>query len=209
MLKEDMWCFEPVVGYGLESPPASFLEGYNRYPHDVKTLEAGKHYAEEFPTLETEKYRGVISAPLRNTSFEPDVVMIYADSAQLSLLLLGREYTHGYNLPCRLSGHAACVYGVVPAIKENSCQVAIPCRGDRYRAMASDDEIIFTVPRDKVQDLMDGLRHLARTGSKFPTGRTVRPEYPLPESYEKIAREMDYFTSTSTEEEAKDQKLSS
>ncbi|MHA1410678.1 MAG: DUF169 domain-containing protein, partial [Candidatus Odinarchaeia archaeon] len=27
MLKEDMWCFEPVVGFGLAEPPKFFLEG--------------------------------------------------------------------------------------------------------------------------------------------------------------------------------------
>lgn len=208
MLKEDMWCFEPVVGYGLESPPETFLEGYNRYPHDVKTLEAGKHYAEEFPTLKLGKYKGVVSTALRNTSFEPDVIMIYADSAQLSLLLLGREYPHGHNLSCRLSAHAACVYGVVPVIKEHKCQVAIPCRGDRYHAMASDAEIIFTLPKGKLTELMEGLRHLESTGSKFPKGRTLRPEYPLPESYENIAKDMEYFKSTGSQEE-EENKLSS
>jgi hypothetical protein len=45
MLKEDHWCFEPVVGYGLGEPPEYFLEGHNRYPRDVETLAAGKTYA--------------------------------------------------------------------------------------------------------------------------------------------------------------------
>ena len=58
MMKEDMWCFEPVVGYGLGEPPDYFLEGHNRFPEDVKALEAGKHYAEEFPRLENGKYIG-------------------------------------------------------------------------------------------------------------------------------------------------------
>ncbi|NIM05156.1 MAG: hypothetical protein GTN65_05965, partial [Armatimonadetes bacterium] len=33
MLKEDNWCFEPVVGYGLGEAPQYFLEGHNRFPH--------------------------------------------------------------------------------------------------------------------------------------------------------------------------------
>ena len=35
MFKEDMWCFEPVVGYGWAEPPQYFLEGHNRFPEDV------------------------------------------------------------------------------------------------------------------------------------------------------------------------------
>lgn len=193
MLKEDMWCFEPVVGYGLAEPPKYFLQGHNRYPSDVATLEAGSHYAHEFPRLEVGKYVGVVSAPLKTSNFEPDVVMIYADSAQLSLLLLGREYKEGYNLKCALSAHAACVYAVVPAVQSGECQVAVPCRGDRYSAMAGDNEMIFTIPRQKLEDLMVGLRHLDSTGSRLPRGYRFQPEYPLSESYKKIAQIIGYL----------------
>lgn len=80
MLKEDMYCFEPVIGYGMGEPPQEFLNGENRYPGDVETREAGRRYAEQFPRLKMGEYIGVL-------------------------------------LPTALSGHAACVYGVVPAIE--------------------------------------------------------------------------------------------
>ena len=195
MLAQDMWCFEPVVGYGLMEPPEYFLQGHNRYtpyPWDVATLEAGRHYAEELPRLEVGKYVGVVSAPLKAANFEPDVVMIYGDSAQLSLLLLARECKDGYNLKCTLSSHAACVYGVVPALLTGECQVAVPCRGDRYSAFAGDDEMILTVPKGKLEELMAGLKFVENSGSKLPRGYRFRPEYPMPESYEKIAQMMGY-----------------
>ena len=193
MLKEDHWCFEPVVGYGMGEPPEYFMQGHNRFPKDVATLEAGKHYAEEFPRLNAGKYVGIATAPLPSTNFEPDAVMIYCDAAQLCLLLLGREYKDGYNLKCSISGHAACVYGVVPALQTGECQVAVPCRGDHYRAMAGDEEMIFTVPRGKLEDLMTGLRAIEATGSKLPVGYSFRPEYPLLESYRKIGEMMGYI----------------
>ena len=192
MLKEDHWCFEPVVGYGLGEPPEFFLEGHNRYPRDVETLEAGKHYAEEFPRLEVGKYIGTVSAPLKTTSFEPDVVIIYCDSMQLSLLLLGREYRDGRNLKCALSGHAACVYGVVPSIQNGQYQVAVPCRGDHYFAMAGDEEMIFTVPKGRLEELMIGLREIEKTGSKLPKGYRFLPEYPMSQNYDKIAKLMGF-----------------
>lgn len=193
MLKEDNWCPEPVIGYGLGEPPEYFLKGHNRFPHDVESLEAGSHYAKQFPRLEVGRYIGMASAPLRTTNLGPDFVVIYCDSAQLSLLLLAREYKEGYDLKCALSSHAACVYGVVPALKSGECQIAIPCRGDHYRAMAGDDEIIFTVPKGRLEDLMAGLRHVNSSGSKLPRGYTFLPEYPQRESYEKIAKMMGYL----------------
>ncbi len=195
MLKEDHWCCEPVIGFGLGEPPEFFLEGHNRYPRDVASLEAGRHYAEEFPRLPTGKFVGSVSAPLRSTPFAPDLVMIYCDSSQLCLLLLGREYQDGYNLKCALSGHAACVYGVVPALETGECRVAVPCRGDHYRAMAGDEEMLFTVPVGKLDELMVGLRSIEKTGSRLPTGYSYLPEYPLPESYKKIADMMGYLPS--------------
>jgi len=188
MLKEDMWCFEPVVGYGFAEPPQYFIEGHNHFPEDVKSLEAGKNYASDFPRLPVGKYIGVISAPLKTTNFEPDLVMIYGDSAQISLLLLAREYEDGHDLKCSVSSHAACVYSVVPVMQTGECRVAIPCRGDHYEAIAGDDELIFTVPRVKLEGLIQGLRYLETTGSKLPKNYYMRCEPELPESYAKIAK---------------------
>lgn len=188
MLKEDMWCFEPVVGYGIAEPPQYFLEGHNRFPEDVKTLEAGKNYASDFPCLPVGKYIGVLSAPLRTVNFDPDLVMIYCDSAQLSLLLLAREYKDGRDLKLSLSSHAACVYSVVPVIQTKECRVAIPCRGDHYEGIAGDDELVFTIPIEKLDDLLEALRFLETTGSKLPKNYQMRREPKLPESYRKIAR---------------------
>jgi len=188
MLKEDMWCFEPVIGYGIAEPPEYFLQGYNRFPRDVKTLEAGANYAHELPRLESGKYIGIVSAPLMTANFEPDVVMLYCNSAQLNLLLLGRECKDGLNLKCSLSGHAACVYAVVPAIQSGQCQVAIPCRGDRYVAIAGDDEMIFTVPKGRLEDLVIGLRYVHETGSRLPGAYRMEHEPEVHESYAKIAK---------------------
>jgi len=185
MFKDDMLCFEPVVGYGWAEAPQYFWEGHNRFPQDVKDLEAGRNYALDFPRLELGRYTGVVSAPLTTARFEPDLAILYCNSAQLSLLLLGKEYKDGHDLKCSLSSHAACVYSVVPVIKSGECRVAIPCRGDRYIALAGDDEIIFTVPMQKIEDLLAGLRHVEKYGSRLPRNPQMRREPEIPESYVK------------------------
>jgi len=57
--------------------------------------------------------------------------------------------------------------------------------------MAGDDELIFTLPRQRLEDLMAGLRHVNSTGSKLSSGYSFQLEYPLPESYEKIVKMID------------------
>ncbi|KYH38204.1 MAG: hypothetical protein AYL28_004490 [Candidatus Bathyarchaeota archaeon B23] len=187
-LKEDMWCPEPAIGYGLEPPPSFFLEGHNRYPRDVATLEAGATWASrEFPRLEPGRYMGVLSAPLASASYMPHVVVIYCNTAQLTILLLGIAYRDGLDVEARLSGHAACVYSVVPTMKTGRCWVSLPCMGDRARAMAGDDEIIFTLPPEDAGDLLRGLRHIEKT-RRIPFRRSMQPEYDLLEDYEKMAK---------------------
>jgi len=188
MLKEDMWCFEPVIGYGLAEAPDYFLQGNNRFPEDVESLAVGKNYAQDFPRLPVGKYIGIVSGPLGAANFEPDLIIFYCDSAQLSLLLLAREYKDGHDLKCSLSSHAACVYAVVPSFETGRCQVSVPCRGDHYQAMAGDDELIFTVPKEKIEDLISGLRYLETTGSKLPRNYRMMREPQLRPSYMKLAQ---------------------
>jgi hypothetical protein len=66
--------------------------------------------------------------------------------------------------------------------------VTIPCRGDRGRAGAQDDEIIFSVPKDKIGRLTRGLESPG-TGS-IPTGFSMVAEYKLSESYAEMAKQM-------------------
>jgi len=42
----------------------------------------------------------------------------------------------------------------VPAIQNGECQVAVPCAGDQRRAMAQDDELIFTIPMKQIEELV-------------------------------------------------------
>jgi len=186
-LKEDMWCFEPVVGYGLAKAPQYFLDGYNRFPETASTLEAGSNWANAFPHLEVGKYIGVISAPLNTANFEPDLVMVYCNAAQLTQLLMSVNWKDGYDINCRLSSHAACVYSVVLPLQNGEYQITSPCFGNRRRAIAQDDELLFTAPLEKVEDLIFGLKHISAHALGLPVQFTMMPEYELTESYAKIA----------------------
>jgi len=141
MLKEDMWCFEPVVGFGLAEPPEEFLEGENRYPASIMDKQAARFWARNtLPRLEAGVYKGVVSAPLNTCSFEPDLFVIYCDPEQLTQLLIAQNAIDGRDLDCSLAGHAACVYTVVPVLQKKRPVVAVPCRGDRRNAMAQNND---------------------------------------------------------------------
>lgn len=188
LLKEDMWCFEPVLGLGMTEAPRFFLEGHNRYPETAKTLEAGRNWAQSFPRLETGKYIGISVAPLATANFMSDLFIIYPDGSQLTQLLIAKNWIDGGDIRSTLSGHAACVYTIVPVLKEKQFQIAVPCRGDRMIAHASDEEIIFSGPSAFLGELVAGLSHLKDNGRGLPFQPRMGPEHELLDSYVKIGK---------------------
>ena len=189
MLKEDHWCYMPVIAFGLAEAPDFFLEGNTFYKFSVGDLDAARGLAKNLPSLESGKYIGVVSAPLRNTDFEHDLVVIYCNTSQLRCLLAAVKYKDGCLVTSTLDPGGACFQCTIPAIKTGECQVTVPCGGDRANALAQDDEMIFTVPRDKLDELVLGVRHFDEKGFGYTHFTPhMRPEYPLFGNYVKAGR---------------------
>ncbi|MFC2045810.1 DUF169 domain-containing protein [Chloroflexota bacterium] len=187
MLKEDNWCYAPVLALGLAKSPDYILEGNMEYPERIASQEAAKNVVSKRPILEQGKYIGVVSAPLKSASFEPDLLMIYCNSAQLRSLLSAIRYKEGYQVTSILEPGGACIQGTIPVMLSGECNVAVPCLGDRRLAMALDDEMIFSIPLSKLDDLMLGLRHFSEAHG-FPIPFMMKSDYPLSEDYAKMGR---------------------
>jgi uncharacterized protein (DUF169 family) len=188
ILKENNWCYIPVIALGLAETPDFFLQGYTDFPSRVADLETAKNLAKTFPRLEYGKYIGVLSAPLRTAKFEPDLLVIYCNSAQLGCLLTGMKY-QGYVVTSKLDPSGACVQCTAPVLQSRDCQLTVPCGGDRRRALAQDDELTFSVPTERLEDLLLGLRHFDEIGFGYiQFAPDMRLEHPLPELYVKVGR---------------------
>jgi uncharacterized protein (DUF169 family) len=142
------------------------------------------------PRFPVGKYETISSAPLSfySKNFPPDVVVLYCDAAQLTHLMVVVNWIDGKDIYSRISGHAACVYAVVPVVSNNDFQIVVPCAGDRKRALAQDNEIIFSCPISKLGKLVEGLNHFALSDGGLPFKISLKEEYELEESYEKIGK---------------------
>lgn len=186
MLKEDMWCFEPMIGYGLAKPPHEFLDGLNRYPWSIMTQEAAREWANSFPHLNIGEYIGIVSAPLERCCFEPDMFIIWCDPSQLTQLLIAKNCIDGKDVISRLGGHAACVYAIVPVLQEKKCTVTSPCSGDRSIAMTQYNEIIFSAPIEMLEKIVKALKYLEEHEWGYPWMPELKPEYTLTDRYAEI-----------------------
>ena len=170
MLKEDNWCFAPLIAYGLVDKP------------DDPNLQQFV----SFPTFERDKYIGIVSAPLRTANFEPEVVIIYSNTAQMRNMLLPINYKDRDIMAYHFFP-PACGYQVVPVIAKGQYMVTLPDPGDYHRALAGEDEIILSVPADKLEELVTGLRRFEEGEFGYShAGMFMLPDFPQPPLYKML-----------------------
>jgi uncharacterized protein (DUF169 family) len=196
--QEDMWRFEPALCFGLTggNPKAYdeglkfFLDGHTRYPGGARDLATGSKWAHSFPRFETDKYVAIVSAPLMRASFEPDLVLLYVNPAQMNQLLAGIVYEWGENVNCEIHAHGGCVNYVVPAIKTGNFWISNPCHGEFSFAANMPDKLVFSSPIEKVERLLAGMEGRLSAGRGIPINYQTEPEGWLPDSYGEIAKIM-------------------
>lgn len=105
--------------------------------------------------------------------------MIHCNSAQITQLFMSAGYQTGYGITTTISG-GACIRSVVPSKKTKEYQITVPCGGDRKWGLAQDDELIFTIPQEKMEDLLEGLRANVK---RYPVRSVMRPGHELPFRY--------------------------
>ena len=186
--KEDMWCFEPVLALGFEKPPQRFLDGYNRYPFNSSSLEAGAEWARNFPMIEHGQYSAIVIAPLGKINFQPDIFLLYGEPYKMRMILTAKLWLDGKDITPTVSPNAACCYSVVPTVKDRVWQIAFPCYGDTSRAACNFSEMIFSAPIEILDDLLRGLRASEERGHGMPQRVDMLSEYPAPESYVEIGK---------------------
>jgi uncharacterized protein (DUF169 family) len=169
MLKEDHWCPTALMAYGMVEKPDSM---------------AG--WAESFMSFEVGKYVGVLTAPLKSATFMPDVVLIYLNPAQLRGLVL--PMTFGGDLS-QVSAHfflPSCGHSVVDPIKTGKYCVVLPDPGEYQRALVLEEEMIFAVPREKIEGLMADLKGMGRMYSHRDQYMSMLPDFEQPQFYKDL-----------------------
>lgn len=139
------------------------------------------------PHLEYGVYTGVAVAPLHHCAFMPDVIVMHVNGMMASQLLIVKNWIDGKDILCQLSGHAGCVYAVVPAIQKHSCHIAIPCRGDRQVAMAQDDEVFFSLVPEMLPDFLAGIDVLEKNNWGIPMRHFLKEEVEMRPKYVEMA----------------------
>ena len=140
-----------------------------------ETLEAGPE-----KTLDFGKYTYLLLSPMHSATFEPDVVVIYANSAQAMRLVQAASQVSGQGVSAVASGSMDCGDIVARTTLSNECQFILPSGGDRVFGSTQDHEVIFSMPWDKVEAVMKGLEETHKAGFRYPILSDLRHRPALP-----------------------------
>jgi uncharacterized protein (DUF169 family) len=110
----------------------------------------------------------VALAPLSKGKFDPDVILLYGNPAQLMMLLCGLQKEKYERFHFSFIGEGACADSLGEFYRTNKPQLSIPCYGERAMGQVADDEISLALPPAEIPRAIAGMKRLAKIGFKYP-----------------------------------------
>jgi uncharacterized protein (DUF169 family) len=115
------------------------------------------------------EYIGLVISPLTRTKIEPDVVLIYCLPAQAMRLIQSYLYFQGGVLEFTSAGRiGSCHTGVIKTFLTNQPQLVILGNGDRVWGGVEDSEVMFSIPKNKLDIIIEGLEKTHKAGLRYP-----------------------------------------
>ena len=133
--------------------------------------------------LEFGKYSHVLMAPIETAEFEPEVIAVFANPAQICKLVQASMFAAGESVVPNIAAPAAgCGAIMAHALNSNACQFVLHCGGDRVFGAVQDGEVTFAMPWGKVEAVVKGVEaiHNIDPSFRYPTATDIthRPSLP-------------------------------
>lgn len=160
----------PMCGsiIGLNDTPGIYKDGTFRSIVWVKTKEDGRKYEAAIPRLPLGKYQAIVMAPLVYKPFEPDLVLIYANPAQMMLLINALQFEDYEVMQFFCVGESSCSDAIARCFLTGKPALTIPCYGERRYGHAQDEDLVMAVPVGMMEKALRGLEALYRRGIRYP-----------------------------------------
>ena len=133
------------------------------------------------PRLEVGTYSHILMVPIESADFEPDVILLYTDSAQAMRLVQAAGRGAGLNVSAHATGFGDCADIIAGTTISGECQFVLPGGGDRVFGGAQDHEVIFTIPFNKMEAVLQGLEETHKAGFRYPILADLRHPPALPD----------------------------
>jgi uncharacterized protein (DUF169 family) len=121
---------------------------------------------EVYPTVPPDQ--AIVAGPLNKASFEPDMVMVFGNPAQIMMLLCAMQKVRYECFDFTFIGEGACMDSFGRYYETGKTSVAIPCYGERALGQVADDEIVVALAPQELERIIEGLDKLAESGFGYP-----------------------------------------
>jgi uncharacterized protein (DUF169 family) len=182
MGKEDMQCSLGAAPFGFFKNIDFFNEGNLAAGMFATSPEVGKKEEDLIDRFDYGAYSHILVAPLNRAAFDPDLLMIYGNPAQIMRLIHGALYNEGGAIQSTAMGRLGCA--IITVMKSDECRFLVPGNGDRIFGMTQDWEMSFMIPKSKVDTVMDGLAKTHKGGIRYPITSFFNFEAAFPPSYQ-------------------------
>jgi uncharacterized protein (DUF169 family) len=183
---EDLNCPIAQVAFGFEKEIPYYTEGNLAAGMFVEACGQGAATESEVPKLTAGEAGVLCAAPLDRLTFEPQVVLVYGNSAQVMRLAAAALWKTGGSLSTTTSARADCADIVIRTLQSEQPQIILPCYGDRVFGQTQDHEMAFTFPAAAAEQLLEGLEGTHRGGVRYPIPHFLRYTPSYPETYRKL-----------------------
>ena len=156
-------------------PPAMIVYGVADYDEGLKEIMLAANWAKNadsstFRKLPFGKYRTFLFGDMSRMAEKPQAVLIFGTPGQVGRLIQAATY-HGGKIRAELGAKlASCAEALFPAL-EGEVTISVPGAGDRVFSALDDSEMIFAMPYEWADRILEGLRE---------AGRGANVSYPVP-----------------------------
>ncbi len=126
------------------------------------------------------KYNAVTLAPTAYDPFVPDIVLIYANPAQMSLMINAIQYDKFERLVFYSVGESSCSDVIGRCFVDRVPALSIPCYGERRFGHAADDEVAIGLPAEDCARILSNLEKLYKKGIRYPISQYGAQVGPFP-----------------------------
>lgn len=166
--KDDNLCPLAEIAIGFEEPHDLFKEGAFFVGRYNESKEAAKKTASTMPFIEKGKFSAIVSGALNRVEYEPDLIMIWGNSAQIMRIIQGDLWKEGGRVTLSTFCDGVCADTIAEAYNTKKLQIAFPCLGDRRFGLAKDSDLIATIPFEIIDTIIDGIEKTHKAGTRYP-----------------------------------------
>jgi uncharacterized protein (DUF169 family) len=153
---------------GLCEPPKELIEGMALSGILYKTAKDAREHEMAVPRLLVGKYKALAVAPLAGNKFDPDIILIYGNPAQIFVLIAAIQWEDFEPLQFYCVGESSCSDAIVRCYVTSKPSLGIPPYAERRYGYAQDDEMVMGLPVTSVDKVLRGLKGIYKGGIRYP-----------------------------------------